>query len=88
MKYFNIKYNTKNESVECCNNIYNINLNTNFNTNFNEYNIVLLENLFSKDTINFVYYNGHSNDLKFLELIYPIKIVNNPITQSSSLNKL
>ena len=84
MKYFNIKYDTKNESIECNNDIYNINL----NINLNEYNITLLENLLSKNTINYIYYKGNFNDLKFLELIYPIKTVNDPITQSSNLNKL
>lgn len=84
MKFFNISYENKNESVECTKDIYNIKLNNEYNQN----NIILFENLLSTTSINYIYVNNSKRNLKFLEMIYPIKFVNNPISQTSNLNKL
>ena len=84
MKFFNISYENKNESVECTKDIYNIKLNNEYNQN----NIILFENLLSTTSINYIYVNNGKRNLKFLEMIYPIKFVNKPISQTSNLNKL
>ena len=81
MKFFNIRFDNLNETIECHNNIYNI--------NFKSDNIDLknLEKLLSTNEINYIYINKKYNDLKLLEIKYPIKYVNRFI-QLSNLSKL
>lgn len=81
MKFFNIIFDNLNETIECRNNIYNINFKT------DNIDLKILEKLLSTNEINYININKKYNDLKLLEIKYPIKYVNRFI-QLSNLSKL